>query len=121
MWTGKRKKNFGLGKRAGEQKFYSPKKGLKVKGCVLIRRTLFNKEVFDIVDKDCLNKISTASVGVQVDVLIESKLKDKQKPRQLTAQARSEHPHPLVFKLSVYDIFDILKDLCIKQPGKISC
>ena len=46
------------GKRAGKQKFYSPKKnGLKVKGCVLIRRALLNKEILDVLDKGSMRNI----------------------------------------------------------------
>ena len=48
--------SFYKGKRAGEQKFYSPKKNtLKVKGCVLIRRALFNKDVLNVLDKGMIN------------------------------------------------------------------
>lgn len=47
--------SFHIGKRAGEQKFYSPKKNsLKVKGCVLIKRALFNK---DVLDKGMINSM----------------------------------------------------------------
>lgn len=50
--------SFHIGKRAGEQKFYSPKKNsLKVKGCVLIKRALFNKDVLDVLDKGMINSM----------------------------------------------------------------